>query len=274
MECVRSKEAERWENRRTCTRVRLEHDVIPRNTTRHDDTTERSSNATANGYIHTILSFNATCISAIILRPVIKMAFLLPLATHAGGRKTLCLRGIWRAPRWRNRIEDIQTAIYDEQSLDTVEISELNNDVDRFQVFYAVLRNPRVKVLKFIDGPVDSDTVGRVLETETLQRVTFYNVQFTNVDEVAREIQSNCKNVEYLSFHWDDGGELANAVTRSLRFHSSWKTLRLFMPSSIESAQTPSGHWSIHLKKKKMLHDKPNNILIHEQGIGWLGSFQ
>jgi len=201
------------------------------------------------------------------------MVFLLPLSTHAGGRKTLCLRGIFRAPGWRNRIDEIEKAIYDEQSLDTVEISALNNDTDRLNVLYAVLRNPRVKILKFTHGPVDSDTVARVLETETLQRATFYNVQFTNVDEVAREIQSNGKNVEYLSFHWDDGGELANAVTKSLGFHSSWKSLRLFMPSSMESAQTPPGHWSIHLKKH-VSDDKPKNIMLHDYGKGWLGSFQ
>lgn len=177
------------------------------------------------------------------------MSFVLPLSTHTGGKKTLRLRGIWRAQHWRERVHEIEDAIVNEKSLETVEVSDIVEDVDRLKVLDAVLRNPHVKILKFCDCLVDSDTLARVLKTgETLQCVTFDNVHFDNVDDVSGVIQSHNKHVKYVSFHWLDDGVLANAVARSLRYHSSWKTLRLFVPSSLESAHdTPLGHWSIYL---------------------------
>jgi hypothetical protein len=206
------------------------------------------------------------------------MAFVLPLSTHSGGRKTLSLRGIWRAPHWRDRINEIEDAIRNENRLETVEASDLD-DADRIKVFRAVLDNSRVKVIKVLDGPVDSDTMARLLGTETLQQVTFYDVRFKNTEDAARVIQNYGKNIKYLSFHWVDGGELANAVASSLRFHSTWKTLRLFMPSSMESAQAPLSHWSIHLNGPP--DHTPKNLpldvsLIDDMsttGRGWLGSY-
>lgn len=152
-------------------------------------------------------------------------SFVLPVTMMHDGKKTLCLESIWRARNWRDDVSEICSRIINDRSLETVEITDVAGDLDQVRVFDAILRHPRIKVVKIRGGQVDPHTLSRLLAMDNIERITFENTRFEDAEASALIIKMNWKKLKSIAFHWEDNGDHDKAVIRSANVHSSLQTL-------------------------------------------------